>query len=51
MEEGDFVEDTENEPLGSADHVFKEGVLGGLMWVVIIGIVLYFIVSWISKMF
>ncbi len=44
MKKGDFVEDTENEPLGSTDHVFKHGILGGLMWAAIIGTIFYLIV-------
>lgn len=34
------VEDTENEPLG---NIFKDGVMGALMWIAIIVIIIYFI--------
>ena len=46
-----LADNTENEPFGSMEHIFKYGIIGALMWLAIIGIVLYFIVSWISKMF
>lgn len=47
----DFTNDAENEPLGNTEHVFKDGIMGALVWAAIIGVVLYFIASWVSKMF